>query len=613
MEVSTLKNKRIFTVWCVLIIVSCQVPPAAIKDKKGPDSPANKIDMPKKRVKKNEISNNQKPLSPMVKQPSKKSSKTNKTTVQEKSVHISHKMIPLPNNGIKVIIKEIEEPVGRNQSQAQVEAFVLQKAKRLAVEEAGTYISSLQVVKQGKMTEEQVNALASGILQTEIVGDPQFRTENSVIFIKVKARIQVDTSVLVRQVEDLKKDKTMMEKLLKQQALIKELESQISGLKQSDIKSLEILNSQALAIEKQRAEQRHFLEQQRLAARKAIQDAQLKQIKREKILNQELQKILKAQEAARKQEKEAIAREQDRIKRTRLENEAALQELARKAQIQQASWQPFGQIISAKRALEEARKLRKEIANVVQSLDGQYQNNLSHLKTAFEKQIQFTNPNLPSTPVPREIFETTKEYQRRMAKHYEKVQNAKKNHAMKIDIIRKDQAFYETQLKKEWLTQKKKILAPFIRRLETLQSKKFTVPDIQVTIEIEKPEADRFRFPMIIMCQGIRYHRYWKYSDRKAARNLWKTREYFQGVAIQQLTDSHNYINFKMIGCQVTHHGITEKQFYYFQKQWSNQNKSISSRPIKVEVFQEIVRWHNLETKIQRVSKLINKYVKETQ
>ena len=50
---------------------------------------------------------------------------------------------------IKVFEKEVEEVVGRDQSQEQVEAFALQKAKRLAVEEAGTYISSLTVVQTG--------------------------------------------------------------------------------------------------------------------------------------------------------------------------------------------------------------------------------------------------------------------------------------------------------------------------------------------------------------------------------------------------------------------------------------------------------------------------------
>jgi len=42
--------------------------------------------------------------------------------------------------------KETEEIVANDQSREQVEAFALQKVKRIAVEEAGTYISSLTVV-----------------------------------------------------------------------------------------------------------------------------------------------------------------------------------------------------------------------------------------------------------------------------------------------------------------------------------------------------------------------------------------------------------------------------------------------------------------------------------
>ena len=72
------------------------------------------------------------------------------------------------------------------------------------------------MVKQGQMTKNQVNALASGILQTEIVGKPQIRTENGVIFVKVKSRIQVDTTVLARQVAALMKNKSMMSKLAQQ-------------------------------------------------------------------------------------------------------------------------------------------------------------------------------------------------------------------------------------------------------------------------------------------------------------------------------------------------------------------------------------------------------------
>ncbi|KPA17910.1 hypothetical protein MHK_001874, partial [Candidatus Magnetomorum sp. HK-1] len=384
--------KQISIMCCILIIVSCQVPPTPIRKEQLSEPPKISASIPENQMNSpKSLPQKSKKDTPGVNQLSskkltQKDIKPPVESISTQTVQDTHST----STGIKVIVKEIEEPVGRDQSQAQVEAFVLQKAKRLAVEEAGTYISSLQVVKQGKMTEEQVNALASGILQTEIIGKPQVRTQDGIIFVKVKASIQVDTSVLDRQVKALMKNKSMMAKLSKQQAHIKKLESQISGLKQSDIKRLESLNAQALAIENQRTEQRHFIEQQRLAARKAIKEVQIKQIQREQALNKELQQLLNAQQAARQQEQKAIAREQDRIKRARLENESALHELARKAQIRQASWQPFDQSLSAQQALEEAQSLRQEISNVVQSLDEQYHKNLSHIQNAFEKQIQFT-------------------------------------------------------------------------------------------------------------------------------------------------------------------------------------------------------------------------------
>ena len=238
-----MQAQKNYIVWCILMIISCQVPQAPIKDEKMHRSTKNDIELTKKKE----------TIVPIIKHPLNKLIKPDSPKIQTKSGQFSKEMNSLAN-GIKVIIKEIEEPVGRDQSQTQVESFVLQKAKRLAVEEAGTYICSLQVVKEGQMTKEQVNALASGILQTEIMGKPQIRTENGVMFVKVKARIQVDTSVLERQVETLMKNESKQDQ---QQKRIKELESQISGSKQSDIKRLETLNAQALAIEKQREKQSH--------------------------------------------------------------------------------------------------------------------------------------------------------------------------------------------------------------------------------------------------------------------------------------------------------------------------------------------------------------------
>jgi hypothetical protein len=97
---------------------------------------------------------------------------------------------------IKVFEKEVEESVSRGQSQEQVEAFALQKAKRLAVEEAGTYISSLTVVQNYQLQKDEVTALASGVVQAKVVGVPVVRVENGIVHVKVKARIDVDTAIL---------------------------------------------------------------------------------------------------------------------------------------------------------------------------------------------------------------------------------------------------------------------------------------------------------------------------------------------------------------------------------------------------------------------------------
>ena len=139
---------------------------------------------------------------------------------------------------IKVFEKEVEETVSRDQSQEQVEAFALQKAKRLAVEEAGTYISSLTVVLNHQLQKDEVTALASGVVQAKIVGIPAVRVENGVVHVKVKARIEVDTSILDRQIQEIMKEKGTLKRLEEEQKKVRELEDKLANLKSSEVKRL---------------------------------------------------------------------------------------------------------------------------------------------------------------------------------------------------------------------------------------------------------------------------------------------------------------------------------------------------------------------------------------
>lgn len=167
---------------------------------------------------------------------------------------------------IKVFEKEVEEIVGRDQSQEQVEAFALQKAKRLAVEEAGTYISSLTVVQNFRLVKDEITALASGVTQSQVLGVPAVVLKNGVIHVTVKARIIVDTSILDQQIKEIMREKGTLKKLEDAQQKVRELEDRLANLKRSEIKRLEELNAQALVLERERERQRLALDEQVLKA-----------------------------------------------------------------------------------------------------------------------------------------------------------------------------------------------------------------------------------------------------------------------------------------------------------------------------------------------------------
>jgi hypothetical protein len=194
---------------------------------------------------------------------------------------------------IKVFEQEVEEAVSRGQSQEQVEAFALQKAKRIAVEEAGTYISSLSVVRNYQLQTDEVTALASGVVQAKIVGIPAVRVDNNgVVHVKVKARIDVDTSVLDRQIQEIMKEKGTLKKLEAEQKKVRELEGKLNNLKSSEVKRLDELNTQALALERERDRQRLFREEQALKAKGELSRAEANRFAREREMQDRISRTL---------------------------------------------------------------------------------------------------------------------------------------------------------------------------------------------------------------------------------------------------------------------------------------------------------------------------------
>ena len=70
---------------------------------------------------------------------------------------------------IKTIIAEATYIMGDSKTPTFAESMVLQKAKRYAIEEAGTYIESYSKIENFKLARDEVEVLAGGVLKVEIL------------------------------------------------------------------------------------------------------------------------------------------------------------------------------------------------------------------------------------------------------------------------------------------------------------------------------------------------------------------------------------------------------------------------------------------------------------
>jgi len=140
---------------------------------------------------------------------------------------------------IETITSTVKQPFGGSQSPDDARIAAIAKAKREALEIAGTYLESLTIIKNNVLEKDEIIALAAGVLKVKVVSQKNYVTEDAFGIIIV-AKVDVDTSTLEKRVKALLEDQKLLKKYKESKnrekdllAKIEELEKQNKKLKSS--------------------------------------------------------------------------------------------------------------------------------------------------------------------------------------------------------------------------------------------------------------------------------------------------------------------------------------------------------------------------------------------
>ncbi|MCX5830006.1 MAG: tetratricopeptide repeat protein [Deltaproteobacteria bacterium] len=127
---------------------------------------------------------------------------------------------------IQTVTHTVKQAFGGSQSPDDARISAVAKAKREALEMAGTYIESLTVVKNSQVDKDEILALAAGVLKAEVVSQKNYVIGDA-FGIDVVVKIIVDTSVLEGRVKKLLQDRIHLEQLnqarVREKALLKKI------------------------------------------------------------------------------------------------------------------------------------------------------------------------------------------------------------------------------------------------------------------------------------------------------------------------------------------------------------------------------------------------------
>ena len=132
---------------------------------------------------------------------------------------------------VRTITVTGEYRMGDNDTRTDAKRLALQDGKRLALEKAGTYIESITEVKNFQLSRDELRAYTAGMVE---VLEQQTRStmEGETTVVRVDVTCKVDTAVVARQIEALRKNETVKANLLHAQHEADRLREENEALRQ---------------------------------------------------------------------------------------------------------------------------------------------------------------------------------------------------------------------------------------------------------------------------------------------------------------------------------------------------------------------------------------------
>ena len=100
-----------------------------------------------------------------------------------------------------------EYVMGDNDTKIEARRIALEHAKRLAVEQIGTYLESETIVKDRMLTKDEIRTYASAIIKTTVVSENIDLLENKTTVFKIHIKANVDIGTLNSKIQEIKADK----------------------------------------------------------------------------------------------------------------------------------------------------------------------------------------------------------------------------------------------------------------------------------------------------------------------------------------------------------------------------------------------------------------------